>query len=67
MLNDRGRDLPELFRPGESAESWPERRAELRRILETNIYGAFPIGTPEIFVTPVSEDSRAFAGKANGR
>jgi len=64
MLNDQGRNVPELFRPGETAQTWEERRKELRSILEESIYGAFPKEKPEVESVITSVDNNAFGGKA---
>ena len=64
MLNDQGRNVPELFRPGETAQTWEERRKELRSILEESIYGAFPKEKPEVEAVITSVDNNAFGGKA---
>lgn len=64
MLKDQGRNVPELFRPGETVATWEERRKELRKILEEYIYGAFPAGTPVVTASVNSVNPNAFGGKA---
>ena len=40
--NGYGRALPPILRAGETAESWPERRAELMTLLREQVYGFSP-------------------------
>ena len=58
-----GRNLPALLREGETAESWPERRAQIMAILEEKMYGYMPREAATVDVEGIKEDI-AFAGKA---
>ena len=62
--NGYGRALPPILRAGETAESWPERRAELMTLLREQVYGFSPEETPVVTVES-EEEKPCFAGKAN--
>lgn len=62
--NGYARALPPILRAGETAESWPERRAELMTLLREQVYGFSPEETPVVTVES-EEEKPCFAGKAN--
>lgn len=53
--NGYGRALPPILRAGETAESWPERRAELMTLLREQVYGFSPEETPVVTVESEEE------------
>ena len=58
-----GRNLPEVLRPGETLESWQERRKEIRALLEEKMYGHMPREEAMVVAENV-EEKRWYAGKA---